>query len=70
MERKITFGKKRLLLIVYNLLFLGEGLIKFDAVLIASLVDTLYINKCRFTSCIIGRLATAASLANITVVWC
>ena len=53
MEREITFGKKRLLLIVlfllvYNFLFLGEGLIKFDAVLIASLVDTLYINRCRF----------------------
>ena len=32
--------------------------------------DTLYINRCHFTSCIIGRLATAASLANITVVWC
>ena len=47
---------------------LGEGLIKFDAVLIASLVDTLYINRCRFTNCIIGRLAPAASLANITVV--
>ena len=33
--------KKRLLMIVYYLLFLGEGLIKFDAVFIATWV-TLY----------------------------
>ena len=38
MEREITFGKKRLLLIVYYLLFLGEGLIIFDAVCITSWV--------------------------------